>query len=304
MKLAVFLHSEVGCFSLNEAQEKRLRESLKDWDGAVVRNRDDFLRVLPEAEAVATWSFKAEWYARAPRLKALFTPAAGKDWVEADPAGRITTRHGAFHGNIMSETLLAMILYFGRRLDAAKALQERSAWDREPFHSTSVMSRQTVVIVGYGEIGRHCARLLKPFGCRVVGVKRSPLPDQKGLADELVSYSGLETALKDADHVALILPSEARGAITAKHFGAMKRGAYLYNIGRGTCYDESELVRALTDGMLAGAGLDVFATEPLPKDSPLWSLQNVLILPHASAMAKEYLDFYLNELIPGIKEVV
>lgn len=289
---------------MNDVQAERLRRELTGADIEIIETIADFEASLPEADFVVTWSFKAEWYARSPRLKAVFTPAAGKDWVEPDPSGRVKTRHGTFHGNIMGETLVAMILYFNRRLDTAKVLQDRTVWDRSPFNSTSVMSRQTVVIVGYGEIGRHCARFLKPFGCRIVGVKRSPSPEQIGLADELIPFSDLETALKDADHVALILPSEAKGAITAKHFGAMKRGAYLYNIGRGTCYDEADLVNALTDGTLAGAGLDVFGSEPLPETSPLWKMPNVLILPHASAMAKEYLDFYFDELIPKLKEVV
>ena len=94
---------------------------------------------------------------------------------------------------------------------------------------------------------------------------------------------------------------ETDDLFTERHFDRMKPGSYLYNLGRGNCYREENLVRALINGPLAGAGLDVFHEEPLPPSSPLWNLPNALITPHASAISREYLDLYIEEWIESVR---
>lgn len=301
MKCIVCLEWNVETFRVAPHHLERLSRELPGADFVRVNGEAEFLRELPGADAAVVWNFKREWYELAPKLRAVFTPAAGRDWVEDDPSGRVRTFHGSFHGRVMGETLAAMILYFNRRLDAAVRSSAAGVWDRTPFAGTSSLSALHVALVGYGAIGRHAARMLKPFGCRITGVKRSPEKGEKGAADEVIAFGRLAEILPSVDHLALILPAEAAGVFGREHFDAMKRGAYLYNVGRGACYDERELVRALDEGAIAGAGLDVFGTEPLPASSPLWRRDNVLVLPHASAMAREYLDFYLDELIPELK---
>jgi phosphoglycerate dehydrogenase-like enzyme len=109
--------------------------------------------------------------------------------------------------------------------------------------------------------------------------------------------------LPTADHVVLVLPGgqETDELFTSEHFDMMKPGSCLYNLGRGNCYREEDLVRALTNGTLAGAGLDVFREEPLPHSSPLWKLPNVLITPHSSAISSEYLDLYMEEWVENVR---
>jgi phosphoglycerate dehydrogenase-like enzyme len=135
--------------------------------------------------------------------------------------------------------------------------------------------------VGLGEIGSEVARLATAFGMDVVGLRRSVRGDeicQTWTNDRLVELLGRS----DAVVVAAPLNSDTRGLFDADAFAAMRSGAWFVNVGRGEIVDEEALVDALASGHLGGAGLDVFATEPLPPDSPLWDLPNVIVTPHSS----------------------
>jgi phosphoglycerate dehydrogenase-like enzyme len=125
-----------------------------------------------------------------------------------------------------------------------------------------------------------------------------------GTGVEYITASRLFEALSEADHIAAMLPGgeETDELLTREHFDAMKRGAFLYNVGRGNCYREEELVRALERGSIAGAGLDVFAREPLPPSSRLWEMENVLITPHSTCMYRDYLYLYYDELGQTLRE--
>jgi phosphoglycerate dehydrogenase-like enzyme len=298
----------VGPFSIQPRHLERIRVQFPGLEVVNASGREDFLQKLPEADWVMTWFFRPEWYERAPRLKAVFTPAAGKDWVIPDPSGRVTSYYGRFHGRIMRETLLAMILHFNRRIDATAENQKNRKWDVNAYDRCSSLFRQDVVIVGYGSIGSQMAQLLKAFGARITGVKRNTAGfESDPYADRVVTFDLLDEILPTADHVVFILPGGkgTDGIFERRHFDLMKPGSHLFNLGRGNCYDEDDLVRALREGPLAGAGLDVFREEPLPESSVLWELPNVLIMPHSSAVAVEYLDLYLDEWIEtarGLKE--
>ncbi|QEM68587.1 D-2-hydroxyacid dehydrogenase [Geobacter sp. FeAm09] len=296
--LLIHLHHSIDAFSLKPRHIDLIRGMLPDTPLAVAEGNGDFLERLPEADCVLTWMFKPDWYAGAPNLKTLFTPAAGHDWVAPDPAGRVRTCYGSFHGRIMRESLLAMMLHFNRRMGKSLADQRARVWGRPGYSECVALFSQRVVIVGFGPLGRSMAELLSAFGARVTAVKR----DTRGFegvphVDRLIPFASLEEELPRADHVVLVLPggTETDGIVTQRHFKAMKPGAYLYNLGRGTCYREEDLIDALENGPLAGAGLDVFAEEPLPAASALWGRPDVLITPHASAISREYLDLFIHE---------
>ena len=207
----------------------------------------------------------------------------------------------------MRESLLAMMLHFNRRLDLASDNKKKKIWDRRIYDGASSLFSQQVLILGYGTIGRQMGELLKAFGARITGVKRSTA----GFANDpsaarVVTFDKLNEELPMADHVVLVLPGgpETDGLFTEQHFDLMKPGSYLYNLGRGNCYQEESLVRALKNGPLAGAGLDVFPEEPLPPSSLLWTLPNALITPHASAISREYLDLYIEEWIETVRTLI
>jgi phosphoglycerate dehydrogenase-like enzyme len=302
--LLVYLKNDVDSFSIKPRHLDRIREAFPGICLVEATGREDFKEKLPDAVWIMTWVFRPEWYAKTPKLEAVFTPAAGRDWAPPDPSGRVKNFYGHFHGRIMRESLLAMMLNFSRRLALVSDNRDMNIWDRRIYDGASSLFSQRVLIVGYGTIGRQMAELLKAFGARITGVKRSTagFENDPG-AERVVTFAKLNEELPMADHVVLMLPGgpETDDMFSKQHFDWMKPGSYLYNLGRGNCYREEDLVAALVNGPLAGAGLDVFREEPLPPSSPLWKLANALITPHASAISREYLDLYIEEWVETVR---
>ncbi|MGO4908737.1 D-2-hydroxyacid dehydrogenase [Pseudorhodobacter sp. W20_MBD10_FR17] len=165
--------------------------------------------------------------------------------------------------------------------------QRRSAWEKEGREHLRSLCGHTVGIVGLGHIGQALATRCAAMGMRVVGYRRSVGPAPAGV-DHMYTAddeNGLEKLLGESDYVVLALPltNASRGLMNARTLAMMKRSAKLINIARGEVVDETALINALKKDEIAGAGLDVFCQEPLPSDSPLWTLPNVLITPHTSA---------------------
>jgi D-2-hydroxyacid dehydrogenase (NADP+) len=304
--LLIHLHNSVDAFSLKPRHVDLIRGLIPDTRITVAEGNSDFLENLPDADCALAWVFKSDWYEGAPKLKALFTPAAGHDWVAVDPTGRVRTYYGTFHGRIMRESLLSMMLHFNRHIGRSLANQKDRVWGRLGYSECAALFSQKVLIIGFGSLGQSMAELLKAFGAEIIAVKR----DTRGFeghpdVDRVISFDRLEEELPYADHVVIVLPggTETDGIFTARHLNAMKPGAYLYNLGRGNCWREEDLVIALKSGPLAGAGLDVFAEEPLPPTSPLWEQPNVLITPHSSAISREYIDLFIQEWAGILREM-
>jgi phosphoglycerate dehydrogenase-like enzyme len=174
------------------------------------------------------------------------------------------------HATPLGEWALFGILALTKGLPRLDADKRERHWAHYPVDE---VRGTTVLVVGLGEIGREVARLAEAFGMRVLSTRRN-----EGELDEL---------LPRADSVVITLPltTETRGLIDRRRIGLLKPGAILVNIGRGPVLDEDALINALCSGRLRGAALDVFATEPLPPDSPLWELDNVILSPHTAAQS-------------------
>jgi D-2-hydroxyacid dehydrogenase (NADP+) len=301
MKVVVWLTHEVAAFQVQAAQLSALAARHPQHSFVAAHDEGSFLRELGRAEAALVWRFSAAWYAHAPELVLVATPAAGRENLEPDRTGRVRALHGHFHGKIMAETLLGMVLFFSRRFDHAVAAQRERRYERESYAATQRVAGQRALIVGYGPLGRECARLLSAVGLRVTGVKRDPNVEP-GSAEAVFGVDRLPSLLGQADHVVLTLPGDtgADHVISDAELGLMRPSARLYNLGRGSAVDEAALLRALRAGRLASAFLDVFEREPLPPDSPLWSAPNLALLPHASAISREYLDLWFLELAPQL----
>jgi phosphoglycerate dehydrogenase-like enzyme len=304
--LHVWLASDVAAFDFQPADFAPLRSRLPATRLVHHRSRDAFVAALPAAELVTTWVFEPEWYAQAPRLRAVMTPAAGRDWVAVDPSGRVPTRFGSFHGPMIAESLLGMMLHFNRRIPAMLENERRRAWDRNLQFPGRLLANQRVLLIGYGHIGRACARLLHAVGLEVVGCRRNPI----GRTDpetgaRLVRPDALPAELALADHVVLLLPGGAStaGFLDRERLGAMKRSARVYNFGRGTALCEDDLLWALDAGRIAGAGLDVTEREPLPADSRLWEHPEVFVQPHSSCVYDEYRALHVAELAGWLHEL-
>ena len=194
-----------------------------------------------------------------------------------------TTARGVHAQPLAEFCLMVMIAFRKKLLDCQRAQQARH-WER--FAGTDLRGR-TIVIIGMGRVGTEVARLSRAFGLRVLGIKRSvDGADPPALhLDALYAPSDLHAVLPEAEHLVLIAPHtrDTAGMIGAVELSLMPAGAVLVNIARGALVDEAALVEALRSGHLAGAGLDVFAREPLPADSPLWAMDNVIICPHSAS---------------------
>jgi D-2-hydroxyacid dehydrogenase (NADP+) len=298
MRTVVQLRHRLPEFSLSTHQAERLRRDLPRCDLVFCDDRASLLGELPGAEVAIVWEFLPEWYQPAARLRLVMTPAAGRELVHADPRGLVETVHGTFHGRIMSESLLAMIGFVNRRFGVALEAQQRRAWERGGYANMRRLAGQTVLIIGYGHIGRHCARLLRAVGMSVHALKRDVRVGTDH-ADRVFTAEQLLEAVAGADHVVCILPGDSGtdGLLGEAAFARMKPTAAVYNIGRGNAIDPDALQRALRTRQIAAAFLDVLPQEPLPPQSVLWNTPNLYITPHISALTNDYLDLFVDEVV-------
>lgn len=237
------------------------------------RERAEITARLEDIE-VAVGSFPRDLMKRAPRLRWFQQWGAGADWLLKHPElvakDFVLTNVSGIHAVPISEHIFAYLLAFARGLPKALRDQAARRWptDRGAFFE---LQGQTMLLLGTGAIGARTAQLAQAFGMRVVGVRRNP-DRPVAHVDEMVALSDLHAALPEADAVVLTLPltRDTRHVITEGELRRMKGSAHLVNIGRGGLVDEGALVRALQEGWIAGAGLDVFEEEPLPESSPLW----------------------------------
>lgn len=204
-------------------------------------------------------------------------------YAESMPDTVFTTASGV-HAKPLAEFCLMVMIAFHKKLLQALRDQRDRHWER---FAGADLEGQTLVIVGVGRVGREVARLAKAFGMRVVGVKRATAgaaPEDLHL-DTLYGPADLYRALPQAQNLVLITPHtrETEQMIGARELAMLPRGSVFINIGRGALVDESALIDVLRSGHLLGAGLDVFAQEPLPAESPLWAMDNVIVCPHSAS---------------------
>lgn len=194
---------------------------------------------------------------------------------------RVTNLSGLY-GPTIAEHALAMLLVINRNLQVAQRNQAISAWDRSVANTMRDLHGHTLAILGLGDIGCNIARLARAFGMRVVGCKRtmSPCP----YADQLYPNTELAAMFAEADHVAIAVPltRHTEGMVGLDALTALQARAILVNVSRGPIVQEKAMIDVLRSGHLGGAGLDVFAVEPLPKDHPFWTMPNVVVSPHFS----------------------
>lgn len=302
---------------------EEIRSALPEgWELAVVptpvdgsgdgRARVDpaLLDLVREAEVYLGYAVPEELLRVAPRLRWVHSGAAGvasslTPTMLASPV--VFTNSAGVHGPPIAETVLAMILFFGRGLDLALTGQRLREWSAEAFYGADAplgeLQGSTVGVFGFGGVGREVARRVASLGARVLALARRPKrpadidlgPVRGGgslgpYVTVLNGREGLERLLAESDALVLAAPEtpETRGVLGAAELERMKPGALLVNVARGRLVHEEALVRALQNGRLRGAGLDVFAEEPLPASHPLWSLPNVLITPHVSAVTRGF----------------
>lgn len=278
---------------------ERLQALVPDARIVVVDHPDELAEKAPAADAMILWPFVGpsliEYCRSTANLRWLHLFTSGVDTLMNSEAGRfpgyrITSTKG-IHGYPISDHILAFIFAFLRQFRGSMLGQREHQWLFGPLSvGCREMAGLTVGIVGVGNIGLEAARKCKLLGMTVLGVKRSPI--QSEWLDACYPISEIDRVLEQADFVVLCLPlsDESKHIIGQRELRVMKKSAILINIARGGVVDQQALTAALEAGEIAGAGLDVTDPEPLPADSPLWDMPNVIITPHISAQSPQYMD--------------
>lgn len=233
----------------------------------------------------------------APDVQWVHTSTAGFDWVlvpEVEERRIQITRSAAAKAIPIAEYVVAFIFLVAKRLPALARAQAARQWTSS---QPDEVRGGTVGIIGAGAIGCEVARLCDSLGMRVIGTKRNPEPLPH--FDQILGAGELPAVLAEADYVVLSCPltPETQDLIGAQELRKMKPTAHLINIARGGLIVERDLQQALEENWIAGACLDAFKEEPLPSDSPLWGLENLVITPHTSWGTPKSLDYVFDEFL-------
>jgi phosphoglycerate dehydrogenase-like enzyme len=293
---------------LSKEDIARVRETAPGMEVVVTDEREQIERVLDEAEIILALHGYRDLLTRAPKLRWYQQWGAGADWLMKNPeaveADFTVTSASGVHAIPISEHILAFLLLFARDLHQALRAQLKGEWRRKSFQQPNVfeLAGKTIGLVGLGAIGERTARLAASLGMHVLGVRRHP---SKAIpcVERIYGPDRLSVMLPEVDFLVLAIPltHETEGMIGEREIRMMKPTSYIVNIGRGGTIQQEALIRALREGWIAGAGLDVFETEPLPEDSPLWKMDNVIITSHYAGINPEYKERVMQIFLENLR---
>ncbi|WP_255191774.1 D-2-hydroxyacid dehydrogenase [Natronobeatus ordinarius] len=279
---AVVHHSAYGTHWMSAAELRAaIVEANPDVDVVVSRTATETAELLPDADIALTSYLEPSTLERATSLRWVQALSAGVDQLPLEQLREreiVLTNAAGVHAQPIAEQVLGYLLAFERRLDTAFERKERGVWER---FTGGELAGKTLGIVGLGAIGTRVAEIAAAVGMDVVATKRDPDVDLDAV-DRVYGPDGLTDVLLESKYVLLACPltDETEGLIGREELGVMNDDAVLINVARGPVVDEDALVEALQQRAIRGAALDVFETEPLPADSTLWELSNVIVTPH------------------------
>lgn len=283
--------------NLNVLLLQKIKELVPEWTVITGRSPEIWKDHLADAEVIAGWKTEMAESIDASEVKWIQTWSAGVNALPLESLEQkivqITTANGV-HAYPISETIFALMLALTRKIDTYIKQQQVKTWHHANMKQE--IHEKTIGIIGVGKIGKETAKIAKAFGMSVLGVRHSGKSEE--FVDEMFTQNQLNDLLPKCDYIVVTLPltPETRNMFGKNEFRLMKPSAFFINIGRGNLVIQNELVQALKDKDIAGAGLDVFETEPLPRKSPLWEMDNVIITLHTSGNT----EFYDQRLIQDI----
>ena len=292
VKLLILLHHRFDLWQAPEWLVERLRRDFPQLEVVHLQNYDKIEKELADAEILVGWSLRPEQFAAARKLRWIHSTAAAVHQLmfpELVSSKVVLTNAREVHGPVVAEHAIALVLACAKRLRAAIEYQQRKTWAQDAIWNEPPGPREIAGVVlgliGLGAIGRRTAQLAKGLSMHVLAVREHP---ERGAetADEVFGPHALAQVLARSDYVVVAAPvtSETQHFMNAERLRQMKKDAYLINVSRGVLVDEAALIEVLWEGLIAGAALDVFEHEPLPSDSPLWTLKGVLITPHTAGL--------------------
>jgi len=286
---------------LNQSAEnykKALAPKFPELSIHAVAKEEEIGNFIEKMDILLTIRISDKLIKKASKLKWIQALTTGVDYIINLPSlrkGVLITSARGIHGPQMSEMALLLMLALNRNFPQIIRNQDQRVWER---WSGKLLYQKKVGILGVGVIGEEIARKCKAFGMTVFGIDIV-----KRKVDVVDYFSGPEELLQviqEVDYFIIVAPNtpQTQKLVGAKVFSSMKSTAFLISIGRGEIVDEEALIHALKTGQIAGAALDTFWTEPLPKDHPLWEMKNVIITPHVGGQS----DIYVEQVLPIFEE--
>ncbi|SRR6266852_3485231 len=296
MKLLILIHHRFDLWNVPSWFTEKLSAEFPEVQVVCLNSYDGAEQHLRDAEIVFTISLHPEQFSVARQLRWIHAPTAAVHQLlfpEIVKSDVILTNSTDVHGPVVAEHVIALIFALAKKIPQAVAFQQKAVWGQEAIWNEGPRPREiadaTVGLIGLGGIGREVARKAAALGMRVIAVREHP---EKGTPEgviEVFSPAQLDVILGQADYVVVAAPliPATEGLINAARLAVMKPDAYLINVGRGRQVDEAALAEALRSRRIAGAALDVFDKEPLPAESALWGLENLLITPHTAGLTEK-----------------
>ncbi|MGZ4873473.1 MAG: D-2-hydroxyacid dehydrogenase [Candidatus Angelobacter sp.] len=293
MKLLIVVQHRLDLWNVPEWFGQQLSQ---EFPKLQITQRNSYERVeedLREVEILFTLSLRPEQFAAAPQLRWIHAPSAAVHQLlfpELVKSEVIVTNSREVHGPVVAEHVMALIFALAKKIPQAVLLQEKRIWGQEAIWKQSAHPRElagaTLGLIGVGSIGRRVAQMASALSMRVIAVREHVEKGKPDGVEAVFAPSQLDDMLRQSDYVVLAAPliAATQGLINADRLAAMKPEACLINVGRGPQVEEAALITALRARRIAGAALDVFEREPLPADSPLWSVENLLITPHTAGL--------------------
>jgi phosphoglycerate dehydrogenase-like enzyme len=280
--------------SLADEYKKNLKPKFPEVSIHAAKKEEEIGEFIEKMQILLTFRISDDLIQKASRLQWIQSMATGVDYIINLPSLKkevLVTSTRGIHSPQVSEMAFLFMLALNRNLPQIVRNQDLRVWERWP---TKLLHRKKVGILGIGVIGEEIAKKAKAFGMTVYGIdivkRRVDAVDYFYEPEELVKV------LNEVDYFIIVAPltPQTRGMIGSRELSSMKPTAFLINIGRGEIVDEEALIQALNSGKIAGAALDVFCQEPLPKDHPFWRMKNVIVTPHVGGASDIYVEQVLS----------
>ena len=288
MKLLIVLQHRFALWNAPPWFVEKLRREFPHIDIIHLASYERVEDHLRDAEVVVTWSLRPDQFAVARKLRWIHSPAAAVHQLmfpELVNSDVLLTNARDVHAPVVAEHVIALLFAVAKKIPEAVRLQEKHIWGKDKL-KPSELSGAVLGLVGLGSIGREVTKRASALGMRVVAVRKTTGNVSVNGVERVFPASELDQMLGAADYVVIAAPRtrETEKLFDEQRIAKLKPGACLINVSRGALVDEVALANALRSNRLAAAALDVFAEEPLPSDSPLWDLENLLITPHTAAV--------------------
>jgi phosphoglycerate dehydrogenase-like enzyme len=285
----------------------RLKKIAPHYEFISCPDRAELMKHLPDTEILMTFlgKFDAELLGSAPDLKWIQAITAGVDNLPLKEIGDrriILTNVRGVHKIQMAEFAIAAMINFARNFHVMHRNQIKAVWDQS-IPQAEIYGK-VVGIIGLGSIGEEIARKASFFGMRVLGVRKTPLPTKH--VDRVYGIEEMDEVFRKSDYIINLLPLTAgtQKLIDKRYFTSMKKTACFINIGRGPTVNQADLVDALKTNRIGGLVADVYEEEPLPEDSPLWKLDNVILAPHIAGVSPNYMERAMEIIRHNLKAYV